>query len=156
MPSSIPAWWSSFSYLFSGDCFVTCVQFHLLEWLVNIMPSENVKPFLFLFSKIHLFLEIYLWLQPLGSFSQHPCTGAMRSSWWSGVSWEPTVACSGAADFGRMNPGSATPLCHPSEAAPPVQHSHWVRTLTQPLLFKQAKHNIWIPLLCYYLAAVFI
>lgn len=47
-----------FIYLFSGDCFVTNVQFHLLEQLVNITPSENVKPFLFLFSEIHLFLEI--------------------------------------------------------------------------------------------------
>lgn len=50
----------SVTSLFSGECFVTSFQFHLLEQLVNITPSENVKPFLFLFSEIHLFLEIYL------------------------------------------------------------------------------------------------
>lgn len=50
----------SATYLFSGgECFVTGVQFHLLELFVNVTPSENVKPFPFLFSEIHLFLEIH-------------------------------------------------------------------------------------------------
>lgn len=50
----------SVASLFGGEHFVTSIQFHLLEQLANTTPSENVKPFLCLFSEIHLFLEICL------------------------------------------------------------------------------------------------